>query len=343
MDDWALVVGIDLYPKAGVNRLEGAVGDAVRFHKWVTAPRGGNITDPARVKLLTSPANISAGDLPRPINSEITEFFFALLNVQAGRPGRRLYVFLSGHGISPTGQESVRNAALLMANAAAPNLWFNFPGNVWAEGIRSSAQFREVVLIMDCCRDLKNNAQVVPHIFGDPTQDAKDCVLMEAYATQWASKTREMPLPGSNDPKCGVFTYSILEVLNSGKVSGALFKRSVNAHLARTLQGQQTPQETEIRGNPDDKVLADIVFGENAEEPRTRVSVKGQQDAQPEILRLPSGEGGVEPVNGLDWSLQNDVWSTLMSPDQYLLRKPNNGLHQFSVYAAVPVELTVVP
>jgi hypothetical protein len=142
--DWALRVGIDRYLKAGVKALHGAVGDATRFRDWVIRPPGGGV-DPGHVMLLTSPAHDQPGKPPKPAFSNIWTFFEGLTFQLGSEPGRRLYIYLSGHGISPSGQQSVRNAALLMANAVKPNHLHNFPGNVWAEGARSAAVFRESV------------------------------------------------------------------------------------------------------------------------------------------------------------------------------------------------------
>jgi hypothetical protein len=342
--DWALVVGIDRYPLAGVAALKGAVRDAHEFHRWVTAPQGGAVPVEHTV-LLTSPPASPAPDSaasadavarrPVPVFSDILRFFENLL-ADAGLDGRRLYVYLSGHGISPTGQEAVRNAALLMANAKPPNQWHSFPGNIWAEGVRSSAMFQEVVLVMDCCRDLNNNATVFPHIFGDPVEDGRSCLLVEAYATGWASKARELPLPPDNSEQ-GVFTHSLLHVLRTGRMTGALLKESVQQHLSRLLQGVKRVQQPEI-GRDDD--LAKVVFNDNAPTPRIDVVLKGHPAKLPAISSVPPG-GDLTPVTLRDWKFNNSGWCGTLEPGTYLFAKPDGGLKQFRVLPGLTEEITV--
>ncbi len=334
--DWALVVGIDRYPRAGVDPLEGAVGDAMRFHHWVTRPEGGGV-DPGQAILLTSPRQEEPGAIPRPMLAEIVGFFDELAYRLAGEPGRRLYIYLSGHGISPSGQQSVRNAALLMANAVKPNLLHNFPGNIWAEGVRSAALFREVVLFMDCCRDLQNNAPLMPHMFGEPVEDSKDCYLLEAYATRWASKAREQAFP-PDDELQGVFTRALLTVLDAGRMSAAVFRESVEAQLAELLADRHRAQEAEIRCAPEARTLARLVFNEAAEEARSPVEIAGLA-APPVIEFWPEGADQPEQVDIGGWRQEGGRWQGELAPGQYELRPPGGRPRRLKVHAGLATRL----
>lgn len=336
--DWALCVGIDRYPKAGVKALHGAVGDATRFRDWVIRPNGGGV-DPGHVMLLTSPAHDQPGKPPKPAFSNIWTFFEGLTFQLGSEPGRRLYIYLSGHGISPSGQQSVRNAALLMANAVKPNHLHNFPGNVWAEGARSAALFREVVLFMDCCRDLQNNAILMPHPFGDPVADSSKCYLFEAYATQWASKAREMPFPPNNRPQ-GVFTRAVLSVLGTGRMSAAVFRESVKAELRRLLADEERAQEAEIRCAPEADTLSRLVFNEQAEEARSKVRIRGL-DSPPIIEFWPEGAEDPEAVATDDWQHADGCWQGMLAPGQYILRLPNGPAKRLKIHAGLETCLEV--
>jgi uncharacterized caspase-like protein len=336
-NDWALVVGINRYPLAGVKPLKGAVHDAEKFHEWLIDEKGGNV-DPNQVTLLLSPPKPSGTETrPKPVLSQIFEFFETLPMMLGGGHGRRLYVYLSGHGISPSGTESVRNAALLMANARSPNLWHNFPGNIWAEGARSAALFREVVLIMDCCRDLKNSANIHPHIFGEPVSDAKDCLLVEAYATGWASKAREAPIPPTDEIH-GFFTYSLLEVLRSGRMTGTVLKASVLGHLAQVLEQAEKTQEPEIKT---DEALAKIVFNEQAEAAKTNVTIIGHTATPPTIEVWPEGADEVLQIATDDWAFEDGIWQGDLEPGIYFLRPPAGPTKKVPVLAGVPAEVVL--
>jgi hypothetical protein len=335
-DDWAIVIGINQYPKlSGVSPLQGAVDDAWRFHKWLTEPQGGDVP-PNHIATLIQGAS---ANLAEPTRSQLGAYVENnFLPILPQRPfGRRLYLYFSGHGISPTGQESIRNAALLMANAVMPTPLLHIPGNLLAEGMRSSAYFEEVILIMDCCRDFQKN--VIPSSFDfiDPMDIGKICTLFEAYATTWASKARELPIPPTNEVH-GVFTHSLLEVLKSGRMTGAVLKRSVERHLAWVLKDQKRAQEPMIGPNEN---LAQIVFNEAAGPPRTPVTIKGLAAGAPVIELKPEGSGASLPVLLTDWSLDNGVWSGTLEPNLYELRPPAGGGILFSVSAAVPEEVQV--
>jgi len=340
-DDWALVVGINHYPRAGVDPLEGAVHDAKRFYDWVTDPKGGDVpidVDPnkSHAVLLTSPDPALLGP-PQPVFSQIFQFFENLMGKLDNTTGRRLYIYLSGHGISPSGQESVRNAALLMANATAPSPLHCFPGNIWAEGTRSAARFREVVLIMDCCRDLKTNATIIPFVFGEAVADSKDCRLIEAYATDWDSKARELAFPPANQ-KQGVFTRSLLEVLKAGRMNGTLLKESVKKHLAQALKDEKKAQNPQIGR---DEELAKVIFNEQAEDPKTPVSIAGNLAIPPTVEYWP--EGGVQStlVPPETWAKDGALWRGTLTPGQYDLRLPGGGGRRLKVLAGVPEEVAL--
>jgi hypothetical protein len=337
-NDWALVVGINRYPTAGVSPLEGAVRDAKAFHRWVIDPKGGAVA-PHQARLLTSPATTTGGAAgpARPVFSDVMQFFEHMLDQLGNGSGRRLYIYLSGHGISPTGQESARNAALLMANATAPKLWHNFAGNIWAEGARSAARFREVVLIMDCCRDVKTNATVMPHLFGDPTPDSKECRLIEVYATGWDSKARELVFPPAKKPR-GVFTRSLLAVLGTGRMSGVLLKESVKQHLALALKDEKKAQVPEIGR---DEELAKIVFNEAADPPKTEVIITGHPATPPVIELWPEGAEQSTQAALDGWSHDGAAWTGTLEPGVYELRLPTGGGRRLPIVAGVTKEVVL--
>src|SRR5690606_22436616 len=104
----------------------------MEFHNWIVSPEGGNVpTD--KVKLILSsdhPLKTSregAFDDAKPALKEVVKAFRDLRDIskknskdlKGPRVGRRLYVFMSGHGITPsafTGSKLRGEAALLLAN-----------------------------------------------------------------------------------------------------------------------------------------------------------------------------------------------------------------------------------
>src|SRR4051812_36763407 len=97
-DDYAVIVGINRY-RPGIDPLRGAVNDANLFYRWVTDASGGGL-NPVNVKLIVSPTE--GGYEPRvsDIENEIMLFYDRLWNT-GRKVGRRLYLFMAGHGIAP--------------------------------------------------------------------------------------------------------------------------------------------------------------------------------------------------------------------------------------------------
>src|SRR6185503_16954375 len=69
---------------------------------------------------------------------------------KSGQQAGRLYLYLAGHGFS----REVDEAALLMAHAAkGVTSALHIPGRTYANRFSKTSWFREVVLLMDCCRE----------------------------------------------------------------------------------------------------------------------------------------------------------------------------------------------
>lgn len=336
-NDWALAVGINHYPLASavLPSLHGAVRDAVKFHQWVLKETGGHVPE-GHTLLLTSPEDPASLPRPRPFHEEL-QTFFGNLRVELRRnSGRRLYMYLSGHGISSVGTESFHNAALVMADSSPPDAWTSFTGNVWARAIQATRYFEEVVLIMDCCRDVMNEVPVDRPNFGMTTSESKDSRLVEIYAARWASKAREGEF-GEPKEKQGIFTHSLLEVLNAGKMKGSLLKASVLAHLNRKAT-QDNPYRPPEMTTDDD--LAMLTFNEDAPDPLTQVTVRNHP-APPVIEYWRDDSDEAQQVDMNNWNRNDDTWTGQLPPGQYELRLPAPRLaKRLRVYAAVPAEVT---
>src|SRR5262245_47680846 len=107
--DWGIVVGITRYPE--LENLDGSENDAQAFYDWLVSPTGGNV--PARqVALILSSAfpAVTTAVRAEPSAYHIAQAFDDLVDVaNANRAagnglqvGRRLYIYLSGHGFAPT-------------------------------------------------------------------------------------------------------------------------------------------------------------------------------------------------------------------------------------------------
>lgn len=250
-EDFALVVGIDKYGSAkSLKPLNGAVADAKEFHHWLTTSAG---VDSKNITMMTSDAG---GTIPRLLDivAEVENLYNRSPNAEV-QIGRRLYIFLAGHGIGP----GLDEAGLLAADTS--NVTKYFPGRLYANLFRGKALFEQVVLCMDCCRDEDADLQQPYFPFdrktaGKLVNSVKQCYV---FATGFARKSRERDFGGTMR---GVFTYALLEGLKrgavdgDGRLTGASLKRYLKREIPK-LRTADSDQDPDIRGIDDDFIFAE--------------------------------------------------------------------------------------
>src|SRR5262249_17525536 len=145
----------------------------------------------------------------------------AQANKKAGkglRVGRRLYLFMSGHGFSPARQRG----CLFTANAKE-RLTFNVHATGWLSWLQDSGYFREFVLWMDCCMNrmafLQPGAPPLPLINSSESPQAN----FVAFAAQRPLKAVEVPIAEDGGTTHGAFTWVLLEGLR-GAAADANFR-----------------------------------------------------------------------------------------------------------------------
>jgi hypothetical protein len=159
MTDRALVVGCDAYPSWPCGDLRAAVRDALSVRDWLLRDSGGGLAR-QDVTLLAScsaeGAKPAADDIDGPASRD--QLARAIRRLVEGPEGDRLYVYFAGHGCrtDPLNPLKARDAILL--THADPDDPASASVGIEDLGIRlSMAPFREVILIVDACRDLPFN------------------------------------------------------------------------------------------------------------------------------------------------------------------------------------------
>ena len=269
MKDYAVVVGINNYP--AFDPLEGPVKDAKAFRNWLVEhgkvpPE--NIREVYSTDFAARNVAGQATALTQPAIEAVNAQFIELVNLtnknfqKLPRVGRRLYIYLAGHGITPrVTNNSLDSAALLMANAEPASIGLHLSGPAYAEWFRQSHAFEEIVLFMDCCRNAFDDIEQATVPFapvrgGDPTK----VKTLNVLATQWDAPSFEQPLGSPPEPR-GVFTWALLEVLrsgagkNNGKLTALGLKGALQLMISKLRDGD-VPQFPRFNlGNLDDIVL----------------------------------------------------------------------------------------
>jgi hypothetical protein len=250
LPDYALCVGINSYP--GLTPLQGAEADAQAFYDWVTSTGG---VSQANAKLILS-AQFSAGAQvanAKPASKEIWDFFETLraaatannANTTFGlTAGRRLYLFFSGHGFSPT----VDASGVLMANAERDTP-HNLSPKAWADRFYENGLFEEILLFQDACREQVSDVDVTPPYFKRSVMPgAGDRKRFYAFAAKSPLLAIEKPIAGVVR---GVFSATLMNGLKGAArdpVSGEITETQLKSYLVANMSALLDPAE---RANAD--------------------------------------------------------------------------------------------
>jgi len=270
-NDYAIVVGITDYPN--LESLKGPERDADAFYEWLLDAHGADVPMGNATRIVTSLYGPGPG-ITKPTADLIEEAFLNLVRLgrrNGGKLGRRLYIFFSGHGISPN--LDLDDAALLMANAARDTPGLHIPGKVYVDAIALEGLFEEIVLFMDCCRDdyERVSSRQPPWV---PAKSARggDTKRVLGFATRWGRKAREKPIrdgqllkpeQAADTDYRGVFTTALMEALK-GHAAGENSKVTVarvSGYIHNRVKDFLEPDEfakPEFHYGTDDLVLAEV-------------------------------------------------------------------------------------
>jgi hypothetical protein len=290
-DDWAIVVGIWAYPDLG--NLTGPENDAHAFADWVRSPAGGGVPE-GHVRLILSsdfpPAESASRAEPTP--GRVEALFDELDDVaqrnkdamQGLRVGRRLYLYLAGHGCAPILDESV----LLMANATRRRAGYHIPGKPWANWFYRAGYFDEILLFMDCCRENYPQAPLnVPSYIDVTAPDAVDRGRrLFAFGTKWSRLARERPM--DDGTVRGVFTVALLEGLKgaAAEPDGRITASSLSGYLLANMKTFLTDVD---RADPGIPKAPDVEMHPIVDDDFVIVTVAPPPPAPPEMQPVANG------------------------------------------------------
>lgn len=255
-NDFAIVVGIHGYPV--LQDLDGPENDAIAFRDWLIDPAGGNVPANHVQFIVTSKWKMPfrSVDLAKPTAVRIQAAVEKLQNLAEKHIakglelpfGRRLYLYMAGHGFAPRDDQT----GLLMANATKIRVGpgFHVLGEYTADWFYHAGYFNEIVLIMDCCREVYAVPALNMPYKAVTAPDAVERVRgFYAFGTKWSRLSRERPINGVVH---GVFTAALLAGLRGAaaepNTNGQITTDSLWNYLRDNMKTFLTP---ELLNNPE--------------------------------------------------------------------------------------------
>lgn len=337
--DYAVIVGIDRYPQLGENRtelsLKGPGHDADAIEAWFKEQ---NVHIIAKIK-----GSIVDG-LARPTGDQIEAAMrridnMALIN-QADKKGlqvgRRLYIYMSGHGFSPA-----RRRGCIFTADADDRFGNNIHVSSWLDWFQDAGYFREFVLWMDCCMDRisllpPREPQVRPQASRTPPNG-----VFIAFAAQRPLRTVEAPIPQDGDKWHGVFTWALLEGLRGAAVdaNGFVTSRSL-ADWLRNAQshflGAGDLRDPQVSKEPDIQEDSRLIFARGVSPKTYPVSLAFDVTVTGKQARLWCGR----PPKPETIDTGGGTPKLLLRPGLYVVDVPDAQIRQgFEVVG--PTEITI--
>jgi hypothetical protein len=303
-DDHAVVVGIERYES--LDDLAGPENDAAAVIEWLRDPDGGDVPQ-SHIHTVTSScfeATCRPGcdDVYAPFKPLVTSGL-------ASDPepiGRRLYIYMAGHGFGP----AMREASLLTANAGA-SASFNVSGGKVADLFSERGYFEEVVLFMDCCRDpdLAATEGVLP--FDRVSSGGTPARWFYGFAAGYRSRAREKPIDGMTR---GLFTVAVLEALGAGASTSSELRTLVRERMIE-LMDEDDYQKPVFQGEDD------LHFAAGGQLPTLKVTLG---DADDKVL-VTIERGGSQPVAARERLSAGESFERRLPPGLYDVRRSDNG------------------
>jgi len=247
---FGFVVGINHYP--GISDLQGPVQDAAAFRAWLLDPAGGGLPEQNVTYVEPSPGgdSVQVGDA-RPTRSDLVSALFDTNDHATAAVGddpekfarSRLYLFMAGHGIAPSGGD----AALLPANARRGLFGENLEVTKCRNWYTECGVVGELVIFCDFCRNRINLAESGPLGFTKCASSKGKVETFTGYATAYdrpAYEQVEENVPA--DERRGFFSRALIEGLNGAGAAGEVTSATLEAYVrqrVRKLTANLVPQQ----------------------------------------------------------------------------------------------------
>ena len=341
-DHHAILVGIASYPRLGEGNsradLQGPRNDVAAIRKWLLDPDGGDFASAETIHEVQAPADAQGVPTASQLDNLIARLHELAMANPRRQVGRRIYIYMSGHGFSPGRQR----ACLFTADAQEHNAQ-NVHATGWLNWLQDSGYFREFVLWVDACMNravfFAPHDPPLPPVPSSVTPLASFC----AFAAQRPLKAVELPIAQDEGKVHGAFTWALLEGLRgaAADVNGRVTGRSLADWLRNAMSSRYGKAERENRDISQEPEIvsedAGLIFVRGIAPPEHQVTLAFPPAAGGAVARVWSGtpprvvhEAAVPAGGRLQVSLRPGLYLVQAGP----LR------HGFEVLGATEVAVT---
>lgn len=251
--DFAIVIGINQY--TSLPPLRSAVGDAIEFTKWLREEAG--LDGEGQIIPVFGDTFMTPWGQAKPDTSTIDTALDQLGIRKKPEIGNRLYFYFSGHGFT----NDASDVGMIMANAAHDYLSRSVSMMGCKNLFRKIGYFKEVVFILDCCREQSPYSDVpskpavsIPALvnkfnLNGIVPEVKDLYVL---ATGYGGLAFA---PKDGDERRGLLTKALLEGLRTdvaanedGTVTAASLREYIEDRIKVLAAGMAPPasQEAEV-------------------------------------------------------------------------------------------------
>lgn len=323
-DHYAIVVGIGRYP-AWQPQLHGPENDAAAVYAWLTDPAGGAVPV-ANARLITSAA-LPVAETPlgaKPDPGQIVQAFDWLeslaqannANGEGLQVGKRLYLFVAGHGFATRRAEG----ALFTANATRMQTHHVFASN-WLEWFYYADYFDECVLWMDTCMTYDLAITPQPCSYRAVNGGGHKGSLFAAYAARYPKKAVEARMPDGKFH--GAFTMTLLEGLRGAAAtpgSGTITGQSLRDYLINGMKRFMTAEQladSSVSREPDFGFVDSIVFANLPASPQFPLAIRRSTAELPVPFQVLGGSPLKVVAGG---TLADEITTLQLETGLYVLR-----------------------
>jgi uncharacterized caspase-like protein len=331
-----VVIGIRRYwdatPDGWITTLNAPDNDAEAIAQWLRQPDGGGLPD-GNICIVRSadlpdpfPDEQSVGPHQRAVENALNNLAeLDATSFEGQYAGRRLYVYVSGHGYANEPDE----AALLTAEAKRTRP-LNVLVSSWVDWLWNAARFKEYVLWVDTC------AARAPLTYRKPcdrnpeySQDAANGRRFTAFAAGVGKLAVENEM--SDGKWHSVFTYALLQGLNGGART-PITPNSLRDYLSNAMSSFMRDDQKNngiVAKEPAFARTDELVFGQRAQPATFPVTFQ--------FPRTWVGRRVTICVNSkspliAETILQQDEWRHGLEAGLYVLFAPEYGdFHPFAV------------